>query len=160
MNGYLDLLAVTGAVGTGLVGGIFFAFSTFIMRALDRIPPEQGIAAMQAINVTVLNPWFFSAFFGTGLICIATGFLAWGNASGSYRACLLAGCALYLAGTILVTVAANVPWNDQLAAAGTGADAVELWARYLSVWTWWNHVRTAASLAACGLFAIALWIRH
>ncbi len=44
------------ALGSALVAGVFFAFSTFVMKALGRLQPEQGIAAMQSINVTVLNP--------------------------------------------------------------------------------------------------------
>ena len=62
------LLALTlfGALGSGLVAGNFYAFSTFVMKALARLPSAQGIAAMQSINITVINPWFLGvAFFGT-----------------------------------------------------------------------------------------------
>jgi len=158
MKELLDILTFAGVLGAGLVAGIFFAFSTFVMRALRQIPQEQGIAAMKAINVTVLNPWFFGAFFGTGVVSFAIAFLAWGNASGSQQACLLGACALYLLGCILVTMAGNVPLNDQLAAVGIeSAEAKPLWRRYLSHWTLWNHLRSAASLGAAGLFAISLW---
>ena len=54
------------AIGCGLVAGIFFAFSSFVMPALGRIAPEQGINAMQSINVAVLNVGFLSLFVGTG----------------------------------------------------------------------------------------------
>jgi len=57
------------AIGCGLMGGVFFAFSVFVMKALTRLPPQAGIAAMQAINVTVLNPLFFIAFLGTAAGC-------------------------------------------------------------------------------------------
>ncbi len=153
----MDTLTIVAVLGSGLVAGIFFAFSTFVMRALAQLPQNQGIAAMKAINVTVLNPWFFLAFFGTAAVCIPVAFLAFGNAGGTNRAYLLAGCALYLLGCLLVTVAFNVPLNNRLASAepdSSGAEA--LWANYLSRWTLWNHVRTAASLAAAGLFAMAL----
>ena len=162
MKEFLDILTFAAVLGSGLVAGIFFAFSTFVMRALGRLPENQGIAAMNAINVTVLNPWFFLAFFGTGAVCLAIVFLAVGSAAGTHQAYLLAACALYLLGCLLVTVAFNVPLNNRLASAepesvgpnsmGPGA----LWAHYLSRWTLWNHVRTAASLAAAGLFAMAL----
>ena len=66
--GHLQIASILGAVGSGLIGGVFFAFSTFIMQALARMPAAQGIAAMQHINVTVLNPWFLGVFMGTGLI--------------------------------------------------------------------------------------------
>jgi uncharacterized membrane protein len=41
----LTALPVPLAVGAGLVGGVFFAFSTFVMKALSQLPAEQGIAA-------------------------------------------------------------------------------------------------------------------
>ncbi len=157
MKEFLDILIFTAVLGSGLVAGIFFAFSTFVMRALGQLPQNQGIAAMKAINVTVLNPWFFLAFFGTGAVCLPVAFLALGSAAGTNRAYLLAGCALYLLGCVLVTVAFNVPLNNRLAAAEPESPgAAALWADYLSRWTLWNHVRTAASLAAAGLFALAL----
>ena len=156
MKEFMEILTFAAVLGSGLVAGVFFAFSTFIMRALGQLPANQGIAAMKAINVTVINPWFFLAFLGTGVVCLALAFLAFGSAAGTHRAYLLAGCALYLLGCLLVTVAFNVPLNDQLASADPDSSgAAALWANYLSRWTFWNHVRTAASLAAAGLFAMA-----
>ncbi len=61
-------------VGTGLAGGIFFAFSSFVMRALGAVPPRAGIAAMNAINVAVINPGFMLVFLGTALLSIALAF--------------------------------------------------------------------------------------
>lgn len=49
------LLTLISALGCGLIVGIFFAFSAFVMPALARIPPAQDIAAaMQSINVAAL----------------------------------------------------------------------------------------------------------
>lgn len=62
-------LIVGSALGCGVAGGAFFAFSTFIMRALARLPAPQGIAAMQSINVVVITPLFMMALFGTGAAC-------------------------------------------------------------------------------------------
>lgn len=60
-------------------------------------------------------------------------------------------------GMLGCTIAFNVPLNRRLDAAAP-AEGAALWARYLRQWTRWNHLRTVASLAACGLFirAIAL----
>jgi len=57
-NVWIYILILKAVLGCGLVGGIFFGFSAFIMKALKRLPPAQGIAAMQCINVTVINPLF------------------------------------------------------------------------------------------------------
>jgi uncharacterized membrane protein len=112
---------------------------------------------MQSINVTVLNPVFFAAFFGTAALCAVTLVLAllrWGQSGAGY---LLAGSLLYLAGTIFVTMAFNVPLNNRLARANPdSAEGAQLWTRYLSSWTAWNHVRTIASLAAAACFIVAL----
>ena len=62
MHGLIDILIFFAVLGSGLVAGIFFAFSSFVMRALGRLPYQQGSAAMKAINVTVINPLFFLAF--------------------------------------------------------------------------------------------------
>jgi uncharacterized membrane protein len=70
MSDYLEMLGMAAALGSCLVAGIFFAFSAFVMRALGQLPNQEGIAAMQKINVTVLNPWFFTAFFGTAVLCL------------------------------------------------------------------------------------------
>ena len=150
-------LAFVCALGAGLVAGVFFAFSAFVMTALARLPAEQGIAAMQSINVVVLNAAFLGVFMGTGALALAAAVLgAWRwTAPGS--AWLTLGGVLYLVGVIGVTGALNVPWNDRLAAvAPHGAESAALWARYVVRWTIWNHARCAAGLAALAAFAAAL----
>jgi len=150
-------LTLVAALGAGLVAGIFFAFSAFIMSALGRLPPESGISAMQSINVVVLNPVFFFVFFGTAVLSLVLAIAAligWSEASAPY---LLAGSLLYLVGTILVTMVFNVPLNNSLASvSANSAEGASVWKRYLSAWTAWNHVRTAASLAASASFIMAL----
>ncbi len=151
------ILAVIAALGSGLVAGIFFAFSTFVMEALDRLPPAQGIAAMQSINVVVINPWFMIAFFGTAVACIVLAIHSLLDWPGPRAAYSLVGSGLYLLGTILVTVAFNVPRNNALAAADpTTSDGARLWAGYVKGWTVWNHVRTLAALAAAAFLTIAV----
>jgi uncharacterized membrane protein len=149
-------LTLASALGTGLVGGVFFVFSTSIMRALARLPAAQGIAAMQSINIAVINPLFLAALFGTAALCawLATSSLKmWGRPGAGY---LLAGGLLYLGGAILVTVFFNVPLNDALARLdpAVGDNAV-FWNSYLSTWTAWNHLRTVASLSAAALLTVA-----
>ncbi len=153
----IEMLTLATALGAGLVAGIFFAFSTFVMAALGRLPPAQGIAAMQAINVAVLNPLFFAAFFGTALGAATLALLATLSWEAPASVWLLAGALLYILGCIQVTIARNVPRNKALAAVAPESSEVGgLWARYFTEWTAWNHVRTLASLAAAGCFVMAL----
>jgi len=152
----LFALTLLTVLGCGVIGGAFFAFSTFVMEALARLPAPHGIAAMQSINVVVLNRWFLSVFIGTAATCVllAIAALAWDPPGRLY---LLAGSVLYVAGTFLVTIAFNVPRNDALAAvAPESADGSALWATYVTGWTAWNHVRTIAALAAAALLFLAL----
>jgi uncharacterized membrane protein len=156
----LDILTLAAAIGAGIIGGTFFAFSAFVMGGLGRLPAPQGIAAMQSINVVVINPWFMTPFLGTAVLCAAIAVMAlaqWSDPSAPY---LLAGAALYVAGTFLGTMLFNVPRNDALAAAtATTTEAAQLWAGYLVSWTFWNHVRTAAALAAMIAFVVAFRLR-
>jgi uncharacterized membrane protein len=149
MPDVLLVLTFASAVGAGLVAGAFFAFSTFVMAALGRVPDPEGIRAMQAINITVINPWFMTALFGTGLACLAVIVAALADWDGSYGPYLVAAGVLYVVGCIGVTMLFNVPRNNVLARLEPeGGGAAEVWRRYLVEWTAWNSVRTAASLAA------------
>jgi uncharacterized membrane protein len=144
MTEVVVVLAVAAALGSGGVAGFFFTFSVCVMRALGCPPPDQGIAAMQAINVVLLNPWFFTAFFETAAVCILLTDFSLFNCSASHAIYLLAASLLYLAGSILVTMAFNVPLNDALAAINPNSpEGAALWTRYLANWTAWNHMRTA-----------------
>ena len=142
----LHWVIVATAVCCGLVGGVFFAFSTFIMSALARLPRSQGIAAMQSINVVVINPLFLGPFFGAGVLAATTAIV---GRSGPHSAALVSAACLYVFGTVFVTMFGNVPLNEQLARADADSPTAEpVWHRYLAQWTRWNHVRTAAALAA------------
>jgi uncharacterized membrane protein len=147
----LLILTLATALGAGLVAGVFFAFSTFVMAALGRVTAPEGIRAMQEINVTVINPWFMTALFGTGLACLAVIVAALVDWNGDYGPYLVVAGVLYVVGCIVVTMAFNVPRNNVLARLDPASgDAADTWRRYLVEWTAWNSVRTAASLAAAG----------
>lgn len=146
------------AIGCGLIAGLYFAFSTFIMTALSRIEPAQGVGAMNSINSTILGSLFMPLFFGTTIASAVLAVLALFRWSEPGAAAMLAGGLVYVVGMFICTVVYNVPLNNELARAGTGS--VEAWARYLKDWTFWNHVRTVASTAAMALFIVALLARQ
>lgn len=155
----LSLVILLAALGCGLIAGVFFAFSSFVMGALARLPAPQGIAAMQSINIVVINPIFLGVLFGTGALCIGLMIAALARWPAPGSAWLAAGSALYLVGTILVTMLCNVPRNNALASLDpAAADAARHWGAYVTGWTGWNHVRTAASGLAAGLLTWALRI--
>jgi uncharacterized membrane protein len=153
----LYALKLFSALGCGLMAGVFFAFSAFVMSALARLQPTQGISAMQSINIAVINPLFMVVFLGTAVACLflaVSSLLRWHQPGAAF---LLAGSLFYLVGTFLVTVVFNVPLNDALAKVDPGnPESANLWASYVNHWTAWNHIRTAAVLAAAASFTIAL----
>src|SRR5262249_22271829 len=159
MIGELRLvLVVLTALGCGLVAGVFFAFSSFVMPALSRLPPAQGVAAMQAINVAAVTPLFMTALFGTAFACAVLAVAALAGWREPEAPWLLVGAVLYLVGVVGVTMGCTVRRTNALAALPPeGAEAAALWPRYLAGWTAWNHVRTATGLAAAAAFTLALW---
>lgn len=153
------VIAITfiAAIGSGLMAGLFFAYSNSVMPSLAQVPVPQGVLAMNTINTVIQNPLFLSIFMGTALLAlflVLAALFGWGVARPSW---VLIGAALYVIGNIVVTMAINVPMNDALAAgAADSSEVAGIWARYLSVWTGWNHVRTVTSTVALGTFIQAL----
>ena len=159
MRAIVTVLLWFGVLGCGVIAGLYFAFSSFIMTALSRVGPA-GAAAMNSINAVILQSAFMPLFFGTTVASLALAVIAalrW-NEPGSML--MLTGGLLYVFGMFIVTMAFNVPLNNALAAAAPArAEGAEVWTRYLTDWTLWNHVRTIASIGASALFVAAL-LRH
>ncbi|MGB8314399.1 MAG: anthrone oxygenase family protein [Aestuariivirga sp.] len=153
-----SVLVVVSALGCGLVAGVFFAFSSFVMGALARLSAPSGISAMQTINITVINPLFMGVLFGTAILSLVLGYWSLQALHDPRALKILAGAILYVAGSIFVTLVFNVPLNDALAAADPASrDGALLWIRYIDSWTAWNHVRGLAALAASAAFISALF---
>ncbi|MBZ9670123.1 DUF1772 domain-containing protein [Mesorhizobium sp. ES1-3] len=152
----LPTLTFIAALGAGVVGGVFFAFSNFVMPAFARLPAAGGIAAMNSINVTVITPMFMTALFGTGLVClvlISGAIIGWSQ-PGSFW--LLAGALIYLVGNPIVTMVFNVPLNDVLAAVDpASSNGAAVWTGFLRDWVMWNHVRTVTAILAMASFWFA-----
>ena len=159
MDGFLFGLTLATALGCGLSAGALFAFSSFVMPALARLPAARGVQAMQSINVMAPTPAFMTALFGSALACAVLA--VWGVLSldEDYGPWLLAGSLLYILGTPGLTMAYHVPRNNALAALDADSPEAEShWATYLTEWTRMNHVRVAAGVIAAGLLTVALTV--
>ena len=149
------VVVIFAALGSGLIAGVFFIFSVAIMRALERVP--DGAAAMQSINVVIINPMFLGVFMGTALLCVVIGIAAFFRWQEPGTVWLLGGALLYLIGSIGVTMIFNVPMNNNLAAADPATPEGQfVWKNYLTNWTFWNHMRVVASIVACASLIIGL----
>lgn len=157
MDWHYPIVATATMLGCAVIGGVFFAFSSFVMTALLRLPPAKGIAAMQSINVVVINRSFLGTFLGTAFLSLGIIVMSLIDLSHPSAVLFLSGAIVYLIGTFAVTVFGNVPLNDQLAAVSAAEpDSVRVWQHYLPRWTMWNHVRTVAALIAALILAIGL----
>jgi uncharacterized membrane protein len=157
MDGVLFAITLATAVASGLVGGVFFAFSNFVMGALGRLRPSEGAAAMQSINITVINPLFMTALFGTGLASLVLIGFGFADLDEPYAGWLIAAGVIYVLGEVALTMGYHVPRNNALAAVDPESEeGARVWETYLVEWTRGNHVRTVAALAACALLTVAL----
>jgi uncharacterized membrane protein len=153
----LTILLWFCALGCGLLGGLYFAFSAFIMRALDRAGQAQGIAVMNSINAVILRSSFMPLFLGTTIGAAVLALIGGLQRESAAANCMLAGGVIYVAGMFIVTMAFNVPLNNALTrVSGESAEAASTWQRYLIVWTRWNHARTLACLIASAMFIAAI----
>ena len=150
------VLLWTAALSSGLIAGVYFAFSAFIMQAFGKLETSQSVAAMNAINETILRSFFMPLFFGSTLVSVMLMIAAlvhWNDAGSGWT--LLAGV-VYFMGMFVCTVVFNVPLNNLLAKLNEDSThAGGVWSRYLKTWTQWNHLRTVSSLAASGL---SIWL--
>ncbi|MDH3607207.1 MAG: DUF1772 domain-containing protein [Acidimicrobiia bacterium] len=157
IDGGLRIAVVLAALGSCLMGGAFYAFSSFVMAGLRRLPEREGAAAMQSINVTAVTPPFMAGFMGTTGLCVVAGVWSIVDWRGAASVWVLVGAGLYLLGDFLLTAAYHVPRNDRLATVDPStAEGAGYWKTYLNEWTRWNHVRAVAGLAAAASFTLAL----
>lgn len=140
---------ILAALGAGLMAGVYFAFSTFIMQSLNQLGAAQAADAMNSINKVILNSWFMYVFFGSSLLYAGASIYALLIDDLPGRWFLFGVGALYVVGMFLCTAMFNVPLNNRLAASAHEANAkTHTWLHYRKVWTRWNHVRSVASLAS------------
>lgn len=152
----IELAVIIAALASGVVGGVFYGFSTFIMGALHALAPSAGITAMQSINIVVKNVWFVGLMFGLVPLFIWLGVTSYSSPALASRLRLLAAL-VYVIGCIGVTIACNVPRNDALALVDPNShEGATLWASYVPTWTLWNHVRCACCCTTSVLYMISL----
>src|SRR6478735_8964475 len=144
ITGITRTITIVAAVGAGVTGGVYFAFSTFVMTGLRRLPDRQGLTAMQAVNRAAPSPLFMTALFGTAALAaglIVAGIRRWGDAGATQ---LVVGSSLYLVSVALDKVEPS------------SAAAAQRWLDYASVWTAGNHVRTLSAVAGAVVLTLAL----
>ena len=157
---FKNIVLAGAGITTGLIAGLFFAYQVSVIPAFKTLSDAQYVASMQAINLAIpQDPFFELNFLGAAVFLLVAAYLH-RSASGSRRFLLLVGAALlYLIGTLGVTMGANVPLNDTLAAfslsTATPQQAEIARAAFEDSWNTWNLVRTLASIGALVLVIVA-----
>src|SRR6056297_282594 len=161
MSTFFFFLMQFAILAYALVGGVFLAFSDFIMRSLSLIGGTGGAEVMQAINREVFR-WVFMALFllmaAVSVALAVYGGLFIGGGPGTLI--MIAGL-VYVTGCFGVTVFFNVPMNEALADMDLSAESTRAyWINtYVPRWTFWNTVRTmACGLSAALLLFGLLWV--
>ena len=142
MDNVRELAVAADLVTTGLMAGIYLAFSIAVMPGLARRDDRTYVEAMRGMNAAILNGWFFVVFVGPlplGVVAVVTRLpdhdsLGW----------TILALALY-AVTLVVTGVANVPLNNRLDSTEPLEEARALFERS---WVRWNVVRTVVCLAS------------
>ena len=135
----LDEIAI---ISFGFLGGVYFAFSFFVMQSLNEIDNKEAIKAMSSINLVILKSPFMILFFFSSFIALAL-FL---KSIFAYEILSSRGFAslVFLIGMFLCTAIKNVPLNDKLASFNDSLSPEIEWNYYYKNWIMWNHVRTAS----------------
>ena len=146
-------------VMTGLMGGIYFTFSVFVMKALNQLPPLQAGEAMNKINDVIINTLFLPVFFistlwHAGLIVWC--FADWKNPQSTI---MITAALLYIVGMFGVTVFGNVPLNNKLKFSIDKKDEqslIQSWKEYYQPWARLNHLRMTSCIFSCALLTLAI----
>ncbi len=156
MPQWFVLLTAANVLAYAAVGGVFLAFSDFLMRSMARSP--QGDATMRSVNQEVFRSVFMVLFLTLTPVSLGVAIFALVHVGGAGGALLAGAGGLYLVGVFLVTALFNVPMNNALAQAPDGtADAMTYWTdTYLPRWTFWNSLRAGACMGAATLTLLAL----
>jgi uncharacterized membrane protein len=151
-------VTIAAAVGSGAAGGLFLAFSTFVMTGLRRLPPAQGLHAMNAINRSATtSAALMATLFGTGVAGLVVAIGALRDVGDRTAVLQLLAVGAYLVGVVGLTVGYHVPRNEALLLVDPAAPgAASAWRSYAAAWTAANHVRTFSALGACALLAASL----
>lgn len=142
----LTMLIAIAAIGAGLMAGVYFAFSGFIMQSLNRLGDAKATDAMNSINDVILRSWFMVLFFGSTVLFATLIAIALFSTDLAGRLMLIVSGLIYVLGMFVCTAVFNVPLNNRLAHVKIeDSNQSEVWTIYFKRWTRWNHLRAVSS---------------
>ncbi len=141
--------------------GFFFAWSVSVILGTKKVGDVTYLESMQSINREILNPAFFTVFFGSLIALITTAYLQFNNKPVFWL--VLASVIIYLIGVFGVTAFGNVPLNNELEALNiTKLSAIVLKnfrTYYESTWNHYHNIRTISSIISFALLLTSIFIK-
>ena len=155
------LLLITATAFTGLMAGLFYAWSISVTPGIGQVSNENYLQAFKAMNRAILNPAFFIAFMGLLVLFPILLYVLYRSSSAAFVPTLIATL-LYVFGVMMVTILGNVTLNNALEALNIEAmSAVEMEqfrSRFEGRWNLYNWIRTICSLLSL-IFLVISCIR-
>ena len=141
-------------ISFGFIGGVYFAFSFFVMHSLNKHNPSEAIKIMNSINQVILKSPFIILFFFSSFIALVLfidNLISKTLISDQGFASLI-----FLVGMFLCTALKNVPLNRKLNDFHDSKNDPEAeWMYYYKHWLKWNHVRTASCFISMLLLVLS-----
>lgn len=156
MSTLRTVLLLAATLAMGLAAGVFALYAHTIMPGLETTDDRTFVAAFQALDRAIINPWFMAGTFFGALVLTAASVAT--NMGRPALGWVIAALVLYVV-VVVITLAVNVPRGDAIKAAGDPDTIDVAHVRddfHEARWAAWNLVRVAASLAAFASLAWAL----
>lgn len=153
-------ISILALFSTGLSAGLFYAWAVSVIPGTKRLADQGYLEAMQQINRAILNPGFFAIFFGAMVFMLWSSYIEFKTDLGSSFYFTLAAFIVYLAGTVGVTAAGNVPLNealDLIELNQLGVEELKMTRQtYEAKWNRLHNVRTVCSVISFVLLLLAI----
>lgn len=153
-----NIVMALATISTGLMAGLFFAWSFSVNNGLANVGDILFIKTFQSMNKSIQNPFFSITFLGAAFLISWALYLNSDDTSSFTFLCLLAATVVYLIGSVGVTFLANLPLNESLDAfdADTASSEDIIYQRrtFEKKWNLLNTTRTISSLLAFVLLVI------
>ncbi|MBI1339583.1 DUF1772 domain-containing protein [bacterium] len=144
------------ALWSALIGGVFSAFSEFIMAGLLKASPAGGVESMQHVNRTVIRTQFVAGILSITFFSVLFAAYSLMVFEGPALVTLILAPIVYVPNVFLMTVFGKVPMNRRLERLDhTSREAAVYWRHYGRTWTRLNHVRAVGSILTAGLYLVA-----
>ncbi|QCK14276.1 anthrone oxygenase family protein [Mangrovivirga cuniculi] len=160
---FKSIILFGAVILTGLSAGLFYAWSVSVIPGTQKVSDEVYLQTMQSINRAILNPAFFTIFFGS-LIVLGISTLLSYEVNKTLFSLLLASSIIYLVGPLAITGLGNVPLNDQLdniniseLSAGKASEFKQF---YETKWNQLHLARTVLSVLSFILAVTALFVQE